>query len=94
MSDDLFEAMMFLRRSVTRLKQENAALAQSNRRLREGLGAAARVFRDYQALHLIKDTAEGREKSARNREHAEMCEAALKDSALGDAQARTEGGEA
>lgn len=73
-------------RVVEALIEEGWGSAAEIQRLREALGSAARVFRDYQALHLAKDTAEGREKAARNREHAEMCEAALNGSALGDDQ--------
>lgn len=55
------------------------ALSKSNKRLREALEKARDKFREYQKLHLAKNTPDGTRKAQANRAMAEMCDAALKD---------------
>lgn len=45
--------------------------------LEKALAEAASTFREYERLHLAKDTYEGRIKAERNADLAERCEAAL-----------------
>lgn len=45
--------------------------------LREALTTAAERFRDYETLHLAKETDDGRKKAASNEAMAEICEQAL-----------------